>query len=132
MIGELQGIADSSDRMRRSRGRRGLDVLNQLQSNPNRWSVLIDDRDLPEFASGSRSIIKLVLLAKHVAGKDGDQRLQPEQGRQAARGRRRSIINDLANALKPVLLPGESDGRADCEAGRRGGPGGSATWTTAR
>ncbi len=49
VINELQGIADSSDRMRRSRGRRGLDILNRLRGSEI-LDVQIFDRDLPEFA----------------------------------------------------------------------------------
>ena len=66
-ISELQGIADSSDKMRRSRGRRGLDVLNRLKSNP-KVDLQIFDRELPEFA-GQDVDNKLVLLTKHLNGK---------------------------------------------------------------
>jgi uncharacterized protein YacL len=61
-IQELQNIADSSDRMRRSRGRRGLDILNRLRANAE-VELLIFDRELPEFA-GQPVDLKLVLLAK--------------------------------------------------------------------
>lgn len=104
-IGELQGIADSSDRMRRSRGRRGLDVLNQLQGDAQ-VDLMIDDRDLPEF-SGQPVDIKLVLLAKHVGGKivTNDYNLNKVA---KLHGVGVVNLNDLANALKPVLLPGET------------------------
>ena len=103
-ITELQGIADSSDRMRRSRGRRGLDILNRLRSNPE-VDLEIFDRDLPEFATQPVDV-KLVMLAKHVEGKliTNDYNLN-----KVARLHGVGVVNlnDLANALKPVFLPGE-------------------------
>jgi uncharacterized protein YacL len=104
VIAELQGIADSSDRLRRSRGRRGLDILNKLRSNP-KVELEIYDRDLPEFA-GQNVDLKLVALAKHLDGKliTNDYNLN-----KVARLHGVGVINlnDLANALKPVFLPGE-------------------------
>ena len=47
VLAELQNIADSSDKMRRTRGRRGLDILKKLQANPN-VDLLIDDRESSE------------------------------------------------------------------------------------
>src|SRR6478735_7391715 len=67
VIAELQGIADSSDKLRRSRGRRGLDILNRLRSN-DRVDLQIYDRELPEM-DGQPVDMKLVLLAKHIEGK---------------------------------------------------------------
>jgi uncharacterized protein YacL len=103
-ITELQGIADSSDRVRRSRGRRGLDILNRLRANPE-VDLEIFDRDLPEFA-GQPVDVKLVMLAKHVEGKliTNDYNLN-----KVARLHGVGVVNlnDLANALKPVFLPGE-------------------------
>ena len=105
VIAELQAIADSSDRMRRSRGRRGLDILNRLRSNPE-IDIEIFDRDLPEFA-GQTVDLKLVTLAKHMGGKlvTNDYNLN-----KVARLHGVSVINlnDVANALKPVFLPGEN------------------------
>ena len=105
VIAELQGIADSSDRLRRSRGRRGLDILNRLRNNPD-VDFKIYDRELPEFA-GQPVDLKLVLLAKHLQGKivTNDYNLN-----KVARLHGVGVINlnDLANALKPVFLPGES------------------------
>ena len=103
-ISELQGIADSSDRLRRSRGRRGLDILNRLRSNPE-VDLEIFDRDLPEFA-GQSVDVKLVMLAKHLEGKliTNDYNLN-----KVARLHGVGVVNlnDVANALKPVFLPGE-------------------------
>ena len=104
VIAELQGIADSSDRLRRSRGRRGLDILNRLRSNPD-IDLEIFDRELPDFA-GQPVDLKLVILAKHLEGKlvTNDYNLN-----KVARLQGIGVINlnDLANALKPVFLPGE-------------------------
>jgi uncharacterized protein YacL len=104
-IAELQGIADSSDKLRRSRGRRGLDILNLLRTNP-KVDLQIFDRDLPEFA-GQPVDMKLVLLAKHLSGKvvTNDYNLN-----KVAKLHGVGVINlnDLSNALKPVYLPGES------------------------
>jgi uncharacterized protein YacL len=104
VITELQAIADSSDRLRRSRGRRGLDILNRLRSNPE-VDMEIYDRDLPEFA-GQPVDLKLVTLAKHVQGKliTNDYNLN-----KVARLHGVGVINlnDVANSLKPVFLPGE-------------------------
>ena len=103
-ITELQAIADSSDRLRRSRGRRGLDILNRLRSNSD-VDLQIFDRDLPEFA-GQTVDLKLVTLAKHLEGKliTNDYNLN-----KVARLHGVGVINlnDVANALKPVFLPGE-------------------------
>jgi uncharacterized protein YacL len=104
VIAELQAIADSSDRLRRSRGRRGLDILNRLRSNPA-VDLQIYDHELAEFA-GQPVDIKLVLLAKHLNGKvvTNDYNLN-----KVARLHGVGVINlnELANALKPTFLPGE-------------------------
>ena len=104
VISELQGIADSSDKLRRSRGRRGLDILNRLRNNAN-IDLEIFERDLPEFADQTVDL-KLVILAKHLEGKlvTNDYNLNKVariQGIQVIN------LNELANALKPVFLPGE-------------------------
>ncbi|HET6879797.1 MAG TPA: PIN domain-containing protein, partial [Pirellulales bacterium] len=105
VLGELQAIADSSDRLRRSRGRRGLDILNRLRSNPT-VDMQIYDRTLPEF-EGQPVDLKLVLLAKHLDGKvvTNDYNLN-----KVAKLHGVDVINlnDLANALKPLFLPGET------------------------
>jgi uncharacterized protein YacL len=105
VIGELQGIADSTDKMRRTRGRRGLDILNRLRSE-GKVELTIFDRDLPEFA-GQPVDLKLVLLARHLGGKvvTNDYNLNKVA---KLHGVEVINLNDLANALKPVFLPGES------------------------
>ncbi|HUE73555.1 MAG TPA: PIN domain-containing protein [Pirellulaceae bacterium] len=105
VLSELQSIADSGDKMRRARGRRGLDVLNRLRNNEH-VDFKIYDRELPEM-EGQPVDMKLVLLAKHIEGKvvTGDYNLN-----KVARLHNVSVINlnDIANSLKPVYLPGES------------------------
>jgi uncharacterized protein YacL len=105
VLGELQAIADSSDRLRRSRGRRGLDILNRLRSNPT-VDLQIYDRTLAEF-EGQPVDLKLVLLAKHLDGKvvTNDYNLNKVA---KLHGVDVLNLNDLANALKPLFLPGES------------------------
>lgn len=104
VLAELQSIADSSDRLRRSRGRRGLDILNRLRANSD-VDLQIYERELPEFA-GQPVDMKLVALAKHLEGKvvTNDYNLN-----KVARLHGVGVINlnDVANALKPVFLPGE-------------------------
>ena len=89
VLSELQAIADSSDRLRRSRGRRGLDILNRLRSN-TAVDLQIYDRELPEF-EGHPVDLKLVLVGKTSRRQSGDQRLQSQQGRQVARRRRHQL-----------------------------------------
>ncbi len=105
VIAELQNIADSNDKLRRSRGRRGLDILNKLRSNPD-VDMKIYDLELPEFA-GQPVDMRLVLLAKKLDGKvvTGDYNLN-----KVAKLNGVDVINlnDVANALKPACLPGES------------------------
>ena len=101
---ELQSIADSSDKLRRSRGRRGLDVLNRLQEM-KRLNLEFHDRETPDM-EGQPVDMKLVLLAKHLDGKlvTGDFNLN-----KIASLHNVNVINlnEIANALKPVFLPGE-------------------------
>jgi len=102
VLGELQHIADSSDVLKRNRGRRGLDVLNRIQkeSKVKVQVVETDFEDIQEVDS------KLVRLAKHMNGKvvTNDFNLNKVSELQ---GVPVLNINDLANALKPIVLPGE-------------------------
>ncbi len=105
VLAELQAIADSNDRLRRARGRRGLDILNKLRAHPN-IDFQIYDRDLPEFA-GQPVDMKLVILAKQLEGKiiTGDFNLN-----KVAKVHNVSVINlnEVAASLRPQFLPGES------------------------
>ena len=104
ILAELQAIADSSDKMRRGRGRRGLDVLDRLRNN-ERIDFKVYDRELPEM-QGQPVDMKLLLLAKHLEGKvvTGDFNLN-----KVAKLQNVPVINlnEIANSLKPVFLPGE-------------------------
>ncbi len=105
VLAELQGIADSNDRLRRARGRRGLDILNRLRNQP-KIEFQIYDRDLPEFA-GQPVDMKLVILAKHLEGKliTGDFNLN-----KVAKVHNVPVINlnEVAASLRPQFLPGET------------------------
>ncbi len=108
VLQELQGIADSSDKLRRNRGRRGLDILNRLQKMPG-IEVRIHDGEIPELAGVREVDQRLVVLAKHLGGKvvTNDYNLNKVAKLQGV-----DVINlnDLANALKPIVLPGETLG----------------------
>jgi uncharacterized protein YacL len=102
VLEELQHIADSSDLLKRNRGRRGLDILNKIQKELD-VKVLIYEGD---FEDVSEVDSKLVRLAKLLGGKviTNDFNLNKVCELQGV-----SVlnINDLANAVKPVVLPGE-------------------------
>ncbi len=102
VLDELQYIADSADSLKRARGRRGLDILNRMQRSSG---IFIDvvDHDFPKI-KGVDS--KLVALAKKTNGKimTNDFNLNKVAELQ---GIKILNVNDLANALKPVVLPGE-------------------------
>jgi uncharacterized protein YacL len=105
VLQELQGIADSSDKLRRNRGRRGLDILNKLQKLAG-VDVKIHDAEIPELAGIKEVDQRLVVLAKHLGGRvvTNDYNLN-----KIARIQGVEVINlnDLANAMKPIVLPGE-------------------------
>ncbi len=102
VLAELQYIADSSDTLRRTRGRRGLDVLNRLQKDlPINVEIYEGDfEDTPEVDA------KLVKLAKKLDGilMTNDLNLNKVSEFQHVPVLN---INDLANAVKPVVIPGE-------------------------
>jgi uncharacterized protein YacL len=106
VLQELQSIADSSDKLRRNRGRRGLDILNRLQKSPG-IEVRIHDGEIPELAGIREVDQRLVTLAKHLGGKvvTNDYNLNKIAKLQGV-----DVINlnDLANAMKPIVLPGEN------------------------
>jgi uncharacterized protein YacL len=103
VLNELQHVADSSDGLRRQRGRRGLDILNRLQKDPV-ISMRITDLDV----EGVREVDdKLVVLAKQIRCKvlTNDYNLNRVAELQ---GVGVLNINELANAVKAVFLPGET------------------------
>lgn len=106
ILEELQHIADSADALRRNRGRRGLDILYQMQKELD-TTVRIMDRYKVAFAPGDPVDIKLVKLAKSLGNADlvtNDYNLNKVA---KLHGVRVLNINELANFLKPVVLPGE-------------------------
>lgn len=106
VLQELQTIADSSDKLKRNRGRRGLDMLNKLQSN-EKVEIKISDARLPSVEESGDVDQKLVALAKKLDGRivTNDYNLNKIA---QLRGVDVININDLTNALKPVVLPGEA------------------------
>src|SRR5699024_2513432 len=102
ILGELQHIADSSDALKRNRGRRGLDILNRIQKElPIEVEIYNGDfEDVPEVDS------KLVRLAQLIDGivVTNDFNLNKVCDFQSVPVLN---INDLANAVKPVVIPGE-------------------------
>ncbi|MDE3017870.1 MAG: TRAM domain-containing protein [Nitrospirota bacterium] len=103
ILHELQHIADSSDSLKRARGRRGLDILNKIQKMVDIDVRIIDD-DFPNVKDVDS---KLVVLAKKVGAKviTNDLNLNKVAELQ---GVRVLNINELCNALRPVVLPGET------------------------
>ena len=102
VLEELQYIADSSDSIKRSRGRRGLDILNRMQKSLG-IDIEVSDQDFPKIKGVDA---KLVALAKKMDGKivTNDFNLNKVAELQ---GIKILNINQLANAVKPVVLPGE-------------------------
>lgn len=102
VLQELVYIADSSDSLRRTRGKRGLDILNKIQKQVN-MEVKVIDQDFPKIKEVDA---KLVALAKKIDGKifTNDFNLNKVaelQGVQVLN------VNELATAIRPVVLPGE-------------------------
>lgn len=101
VLQELRHIADSADSLKRNRGRRGLDILNILQKDVD-IEVLLESRDYENLEVD----VKLLKLAEELGGKvlTNDYNLNKVAEFQGV-----SVlnINELANAVKPVVLPGE-------------------------
>jgi uncharacterized protein YacL len=106
VLNELQLIADSADKLKRNRGRRGLDILNKMQSDPV-IDVEIDDSVLPEVEEAKGVDQKLLLFSK---ARNGRLATTDYNLSKVARVREVDVvnINDLANSLKVVALPGET------------------------
>lgn len=103
VLNELQYIADSVDVLRRNRGRRGLDILHRMQKSPN-IDVRICEDDFPDIKEVDA---KLIELAKAMGAKVITNDFNLNQVAEL-----QSVIvlniNELANAVKPVILPGET------------------------
>ncbi|MFH1868509.1 MAG: PIN domain-containing protein [Candidatus Omnitrophota bacterium] len=102
ILKELHQIADSADSLKRNRGRRGLDILNKLQKS-SAVDVKIHEEDFPEIQEVDAKLVKLAkLLSSRILTNDYNlNKIAELQGVQVLN------INELANALKPVMLPGE-------------------------
>src|SRR6185503_10333063 len=102
VLKELQLVADSSDSLKRNRGRRGLDILQKIQKMSG-VEVIISDVDFPEIREVD---LKLIDLARTLPGKIVTNDFNLNKVAQL-RGVDVLNINELANSLKPVVLPGE-------------------------
>ncbi|UKS25619.1 PIN/TRAM domain-containing protein [Paenibacillus sp. HWE-109] len=102
VLEELQHIADSSDLLKRNRGRRGLDILNKIQKELE-VKVLIYEGDFEEISEVDSKLVRLakVLQGKVITNDFNLNKVCELQGVSVLN------INDLANAVKPVVLPGE-------------------------
>jgi len=100
VLKELQTIADSSDSIKRQRGRRGLEILHTLQREIN---ISIEEEDFPDIAEVDAKLVRLAKLveAKVVTVDFNLNRIATLQGVKILN------INELSNALKAVVLPGE-------------------------
>lgn len=103
ILHELQYIADSPDPLRRVKGRRGLDIMQRIQKMPN-CTVRIMDHDFPKIKEVDAKLVALARLfqAKIVTNDFNLNKVAQLQGVVVLN------INELANVLKPVVLPGEN------------------------
>jgi uncharacterized protein YacL len=103
VLRELQLVADSADSLKRNRGRRGLDILQRLQKVANLQIQIVED----DFPAIREVDLKLIELAKMYEGKiiTNDFNLNKVAQLQ---GVEVLNINELANSLKPIVLPGEA------------------------
>lgn len=102
ILHELQHIADSADPLKRARGRRGLDILHRIQKM-SRITVKIIEEDFPKIREVDAKLVALAkaLNAKIITNDFNLNKIAELQGVTVLN------INELANALKPVVLPGE-------------------------
>jgi uncharacterized protein YacL len=103
VLKELQFVADSSDPLKRNRGRRGLDILQRIQKMSG-VEVVVSDVDFPQVKEVD---LKLIELARSMLGKIVTNDFNLNKVAQL-RGVEVLNINELANVLKPVVLPGEA------------------------
>lgn len=102
VLNELQNIADSTEPLRRTRGRRGLDILNEIQKQLS-IDVRISEVDFPDVREVDSKLVRLAkqLSAKIVTNDFNLNKVAQFQGIEVLN------VNDLANALKPIVLPDE-------------------------
>ena len=103
ILQELQHISDSADSLKRARGRRGLDILNHIQKNDDVAVEIVED-DFPNIKEVDAKLVELgkKLDAKILTNDLNLNKVAELQGVQVLN------INELSNALKPVVLPGET------------------------
>ncbi|MBI4903510.1 MAG: TRAM domain-containing protein [Acidobacteria bacterium] len=103
VLRELQLVADSADSMKRNRGRRGLDILQRIQKMPELQVQIVED-DFPQVREVDMKLIELAKLysCKVVTNDFNLNKVAQLHGVDVLN------INELANALKPVVLPGET------------------------
>lgn len=102
VLEELRHIADSSDGLKRNRGRRGLDILNKIQNDTN-IPVEIIEKDFDDVSEVDTKLLKIAqLLGGKVVTNDYNLNKVAEFQRVPVLN-----INELANAVKPIVLPGE-------------------------
>lgn len=118
ILNELQHIADSSDSLKRARGRRGLDILNKLQKNQH-VKVEVSDKDFPKIKEVDS---KLIALAKEI---EADVLTNDFNLNKVAQIQGVNVlnINQLSNAVKPIVLPGESMSVTIAKQGKEKGQG---------
>lgn len=102
VLEELQHIADSSDSLKRNRGRRGLDILNKIQKELD-IEIIINDKKFDDVKEVDSKLLKLTqfLKGKIITNDYNLNKVAEVQGIDVLN------INELANAVKPVVLPGE-------------------------
>ncbi|MCU0703271.1 MAG: PIN domain-containing protein [Fimbriiglobus sp.] len=107
ILQELQGIADSSDKLKRNRGRRGLDILKKMQGNP-KIELHIHEGNAGELKPGEKMKVdeRLVAFAKVIGGRVVTNDFNLNKMAQL-QGVDVISLNEVANSLKTVALPGE-------------------------
>jgi uncharacterized protein YacL len=105
VLQELQAVADSSDKLKRNRGRRGLDMLKRMQGN-QKIELMFHDANLPELRDIQKVDERLVALAKGLGARVVTNDFNLNKIAQL-QGVEVINLNEVANALKSVALPGE-------------------------
>lgn len=102
VLRELQQVADSQDPLKRNRGRRGLDILNRMRKE-KKVNIRIIDRDFPDIRDVDAKLIKLakIMGARVITNDFNLNKIAELEGVEVLN------INELSNALKPYVLPGE-------------------------
>jgi uncharacterized protein YacL len=106
VLQELQAIADSSDKLKRNRGRRGLDILKRMQNN-SKVELQIHEANLPELRDIQRVDERLVVFARSMGARVVTNDFNLNKIAQL-QGVEVINLNEVANSLKTVALPGEA------------------------